>query len=497
MPHRLLLADDSLTIQKVVELTFSESEYELQAVGSGDKAVEALATFRPEIVLADVVMPGLSGYEVCEAVKKLPDGAFIPVVLLTGTFEPFDRARAERVGCDSIVTKPFDSHALASLVRDLLEKSRKARESAPTLEIPSAAASAAAVAPPPPALDEAHSTLAVPTPPPPTDFATAAYAPLREEPAPPPAAPPTPPPVAPVVPIVSEPPEAAEVEYATVAMRVPSSLFAKPDPEPSTLPPWAVPTPPPAVATPVLPPSIVAPPPAEAPRVAEVPTHEPEPAWVEEAAAASAETAAADSKDADGGAEAASTGFAFVETPAPPTQPAFTFVEEEEAKEPPAAPPPPAEPEAEEEAPEVMRRDLDEDIAAFEKHTPNLTRANPWDAYESAPPPVAAPEVPSRGDLEELAARSELSSLIPATATPSVPASAPSVSTVPSAPVAAPAAPAPPPPAGPLSDEDVDRVAKRVAELLGDRVLRDLAWDVVPEMAERLIRARIKELEEA
>lgn len=495
MPHRLLLADDSLTIQKVVELTFSESEYELQAVGSGDKAVEALATFRPEIVLADVVMPGLSGYEVCEAVKKLPDGAFIPVVLLTGTFEPFDRARAERVGCDSIVTKPFDSHALASLVRDLLEKSRKARESAPTLEIPSAAASAAAVAPPQPSLAEAHSTLAVPTPPPPADFATAAYAPLRDEPAPPPAAPMTPPPVAPVAPVVPtapEPPEtAAEVEYATVAMRVPSSLFAKPDPEPSTLPPWAVP--PPAVATPVLPPPTVAPAPVEAPRVAEVPTHEPEPAWVEEAAAASAAPAGEDAKDE---AEVASTGFAFVETPAPPTQPAFTFLEEEE-KKPPAIPPPPAEPDAEEEAPEVMRRDLDEDIAAFEKHTPNLTRANPWDAYESAPPPVAAPEVPSRGDLEELAARSELSSLIPATATPSVPASAESVSTVPSASVAPPAAPAPPAPAGPLSDEDVDRIAKRVAELLGDRVLRDLAWDVVPEMAERLIRARIKELEEA
>ena len=77
MPHRMLLADDSLTIQKVVELTFSDSGYELMAVGSGDKAVQALEHFNPDIVLADVVMPGLSGYDVCEHVKALAGGEFL------------------------------------------------------------------------------------------------------------------------------------------------------------------------------------------------------------------------------------------------------------------------------------------------------------------------------------------------------------------------------------------------------------------------------------
>lgn len=139
MAYRILLADDSLTIQKVVELSFADSDYELMAVGSGDKAVAALDGFAPDLVLADVVMPGLSGYEVCEAVKSRPGGTTKPVVLLTGTFEPFDRARAERAGCDSIVTKPFDSHALVSLVGDLIRKAEKAREEE------------AAAPPPPPA----------------------------------------------------------------------------------------------------------------------------------------------------------------------------------------------------------------------------------------------------------------------------------------------------------------------------------------------------------
>ena len=119
MPYRLLLADDSLTIQKVVELTFPDSEFELLAVGNGEKALDALDAFRPDIVLADVVMPGPTGYDICEAVRKKAGGAFVPVVLLTGTFEPFDRARADRVGATAVVTKPFDSHALAALVRDL------------------------------------------------------------------------------------------------------------------------------------------------------------------------------------------------------------------------------------------------------------------------------------------------------------------------------------------------------------------------------------------
>ena len=130
MAIRILLADDSLTIQKVVELTFSDADTRLMAVGSGDRAVQALDDFQPDIVLADVVMPGLTGYDVCDAVKKRPGGEFVPVVLLTGTFEPFDRTRAERVGSDAIVTKPFDSHALQGLVRELVSKARAARADA-------------------------------------------------------------------------------------------------------------------------------------------------------------------------------------------------------------------------------------------------------------------------------------------------------------------------------------------------------------------------------
>jgi CheY-like chemotaxis protein len=123
MGKKILLADDSLTIQKVVELTLSGTDYELTCVSNGRKAMDSLKASRPDLILADVVMPEKNGYEVCEAVKGDPATARIPVVLLAGTFEPFDRERADRVGSDLVVTKPFDAHQLLERIEALLARS--------------------------------------------------------------------------------------------------------------------------------------------------------------------------------------------------------------------------------------------------------------------------------------------------------------------------------------------------------------------------------------
>jgi CheY-like chemotaxis protein len=120
MEKRILVADDSLTIQKVVELTFADSDYRLTCVSNGKLALEAVRRDPPDLILADVVMPEKNGYEVCEEIKKNPTTAGIPVLLLAGTFEPFDRERAERLGCDAIISKPFDSHQLFRQVESLL-----------------------------------------------------------------------------------------------------------------------------------------------------------------------------------------------------------------------------------------------------------------------------------------------------------------------------------------------------------------------------------------
>ncbi|MBV9956936.1 MAG: response regulator [Acidobacteria bacterium] len=107
--RRLLLADDSITIQKVVNLTFADEGLEVTTVSNGDLAVEKIEELAPDIVLADVHMPGLNGYEVCEFVKRNERFRHIPVLLLVGSFEPFNEAEARRVGADDYLTKPFQS----------------------------------------------------------------------------------------------------------------------------------------------------------------------------------------------------------------------------------------------------------------------------------------------------------------------------------------------------------------------------------------------------
>jgi CheY-like chemotaxis protein len=122
MGKRILLADDSLTIQKVVELTLAGTDYELTCVSNGHEALESLRQSRPDLILADVVMPEKNGYEVCEAVKSNPATARIPVLLLSGTFEPFDRDRADRVAADRVVSKPFDAQQLLDQIETLLAR---------------------------------------------------------------------------------------------------------------------------------------------------------------------------------------------------------------------------------------------------------------------------------------------------------------------------------------------------------------------------------------
>lgn len=120
MPRRILLADDSITIQKVVELTFSDSDFDVISVGNGDQALRKAREVRPDIALLDVIMPEKNGYEVCQILKQDPDLRRMPVLLLTGTFESFDRERADQVGADGYLTKPFESQMLISKVEELL-----------------------------------------------------------------------------------------------------------------------------------------------------------------------------------------------------------------------------------------------------------------------------------------------------------------------------------------------------------------------------------------
>ncbi len=128
MAHKLLLADDSVTIQKVVELTFSEEDFTIVATGDGNSAYERIRSDRPDVILSDVNMPGMNGYDLCAKVKQDPALSGIPFLFLRGTFESFDEARASSVGADGFIVKPFESQELINRVKELVQAPRPAAE---------------------------------------------------------------------------------------------------------------------------------------------------------------------------------------------------------------------------------------------------------------------------------------------------------------------------------------------------------------------------------
>lgn len=133
--RRLLLADDSPTIQKVVNLTFADEGIDVISVSDGNAAIESISETPPDIVLADVHMPGLNGYEVCDRIRHNESTKDLPVVLLVGSFEPFDDGEAARVGANAHLTKPFQSiRALVDQVSQLIDESAGAPADEPKPE---------------------------------------------------------------------------------------------------------------------------------------------------------------------------------------------------------------------------------------------------------------------------------------------------------------------------------------------------------------------------
>jgi len=134
MTPRILVADDSATIQKVVELTFSKEDFQIVKAVSGQEAIAKARETRPDIVLLDLSMPDKSGYEVCESLRSDPLLRDTPIILLVGAFESFDQERGRKAGADDFVTKPFESKQLIAKVKQHIF-ARTARLSAEKAEV--------------------------------------------------------------------------------------------------------------------------------------------------------------------------------------------------------------------------------------------------------------------------------------------------------------------------------------------------------------------------
>ena len=120
MTSRLLVADDSSTIQKIVSMAFEIEDVEVEGIGNGQEAFDRISQFNPDIVLADVDMPGLDGFELSTKIKESPETSAIKVLLLASDFEEFDEQRYQECGADNHISKPFKSDDIVAMVKSLL-----------------------------------------------------------------------------------------------------------------------------------------------------------------------------------------------------------------------------------------------------------------------------------------------------------------------------------------------------------------------------------------
>ena len=535
MGHKILLADDSITIQKVIELTFSDEDFELHTVGNGQKAMDEIRSVRPDIVLCDIIMPEKNGYEVCEFIKSSDDLKQIPVLLLTGAFEPFDQERAKAAGCEGFLAKPFEPQTLIAKVKELLAGATGdvAQAAAPPAQPPAPVP----LAPPP-----AAPPLAAPPPAPEPDFANL---PIEDETVlvqppslgtPPPMtgpqipAPPMPPPIE--TPAIDDLDDAFAVEAGERELAMDpgdhTMLLAAPDAPATPLSTsgddiWSeVPE---APAAPAAPAPMKPEPPAideeaQAATVFMSPplVSEPADAGIGETIEEELDTSEAEDPDAtwqvpsgtkvvipqaDGGLSDASPAPGGFEPPPSPTPVTDAAPPDERPTIAMAMEPLPGadlfvEPTGDDVAPPIPSP-----IPSIDMPVTMEELAAGADAFSPAPPSSpepSPPEYPQPPDSPNMLSEVEtpfapVASVTPEPPAPPVapPAAEPPVPIDVTQPAPAPVASSEPetPTPGGVDDDLVERIAQRVVDKLSSKVIKEIAWEVVPDLAEGLIQKEI------
>src|SRR5271156_4533867 len=120
MPEKILIVDDESAPRAALEMLLRREGYEVRDAGNGEAALAECAAFRPDLILLDILMPGIDGFEVCRRIKATPETRLTPVVLITGLSRTGDRIQGINAGADDFLSKPIDFNELLARTRSLL-----------------------------------------------------------------------------------------------------------------------------------------------------------------------------------------------------------------------------------------------------------------------------------------------------------------------------------------------------------------------------------------
>jgi len=120
MSRKILIVDDEPNIVMSLEFLMQQDGFDVAVAADGEQALSQLAAWRPDLVLLDVMLPRLNGYEVCQKIRANPDFAAVKVVMLSAKGRELEVGKGLALGADAYVTKPFSTRELMELVRSLL-----------------------------------------------------------------------------------------------------------------------------------------------------------------------------------------------------------------------------------------------------------------------------------------------------------------------------------------------------------------------------------------
>ena len=120
--QKILIVDDDSNIAELISLYLMKECYETKIVGDGEEALSAVESFEPDLILLDLMLPGMDGYQVCREVRSSKD---IPIIMLSAKGEIFDKVLGLEMGADDYMEKPFDSKELVARVKAVLRRYHK------------------------------------------------------------------------------------------------------------------------------------------------------------------------------------------------------------------------------------------------------------------------------------------------------------------------------------------------------------------------------------